>query len=448
MRFDTLINPVSDDEPCGPDLDEVGDDQYLNYMLGADNRMPQRYLDAETGQPFDRAQIDLKVETKTISEFLEQSRDLRLLTLEARFQALAGQVTGFCECLHAMAALLEAHWDDVHPKGYEGDFTLRQNIVGVLEDRTTIVFPLQYAPLLRDQRAGPISLHDYQISIGKAEAREEERTIDVNQIVETFRSESHRATVDGLHASIQDGLSSLTKIKSAFDERTNYDYSPSFDLLRAVLSEILAFIVTARPDLAGSSTAVEDGDAAAVEGGGSEASEDGSSAASAVAVSTSVKVGKIEIGSHAAASAALLAAEKYFGAKEPSSPALLLVHEARQLIGKPLVAALEALVPDNVEYASIVVDASVGFTFNMTKMRAIVEDYAATAEEVYSEEEIPEYSATTRPEAVALITGVSAFFRAVEPSSPIPMVLSRAERFVSQSFQTILSDLMPKPSPG
>ena len=35
-------------------------------MLGADNRMPQRYLDAETGSPFDRASIDLKAETKTI----------------------------------------------------------------------------------------------------------------------------------------------------------------------------------------------------------------------------------------------------------------------------------------------------------------------------------------------------------------------------------------------
>jgi type VI secretion system protein ImpA len=448
MRFDTLINRVSDDEPCGPDLDEAGDDQYLNYMLGADNRMPTRYLDSETGQPFDRAQIDLKVETKTISEFLEQSRDLRLLTLEARFQALAGQVTGFSECLQAIASLLDTHWNDVHPKGYEGDFTLRQNIVSGLEDRTTVVFPLQYAPLLRDQRAGPISLRDYQLSIGKAEAREEERTIDINQIMDTFRSEAHRAAVDALHATIRSGLASLTKIKTAFDEGTNYEYSPSFDLLRGVLNDITAFIEAARTDLAGSSAAAEASDADAAGAGDTDAASDSSAPASAVAVSTSVKVGKIEIASHGAASAALLAAEKYFGGKEPSSPALLLVHEARQLIGKPLVAALEALMPDNVEYASIVVDQSVGFSFSMTKLRAIVEDYTATAEEIYVEEEIPEYTAATRPEAVALMNGVSAFFRVVEPSSPIPMVLGRAERFVSQSFQSILSDLMPKPTAG
>jgi type VI secretion system protein ImpA len=439
MRFETLTNPVSEDAPCGPDLDEIGDDKYLNYMLGADNRMPQRYLDAETGTPFDRASIDLKTETKTIDEFLEQSRDLRLLTLDARFQALAGQMAGFCDGLKATAGLLGEFWNDVHPKGYEGDFTLRQNTISVLEDRTTVVLPLQYAPLLRDQRAGPISLRDYMISIGKAQPREEERTIDVNQIIETFRSESHRTEVDALHGAINEGLSSLTKIKSAFDEGTNYEYSPSFDLLRGVLSEAVKFVETARPDLGGSAT----GDVEAAIGD-VEPAADGTVPAAAVAGQP--KAEKVGIPSHAAASAALLAAEQYFGRMEPSSPALLLVHEARQLIGKPLVAALEALMPDNAEYASIVVDSAVGFEFNMTKMRAIIEDYVATAEAATSEDEIPEFTAGTRAEAVALITGVAAFFRTVEPSSPIPMVLGRAERFVSQNFQTIITDLMPKKS--
>ena len=66
-------NPVSESEPCGPDLDEFGDNKYLNYMLGADNRMPSRYLDSETGAPVDRSKIDLKSDTKAIAGFLEQS---------------------------------------------------------------------------------------------------------------------------------------------------------------------------------------------------------------------------------------------------------------------------------------------------------------------------------------------------------------------------------------
>ena len=153
----------------------------------------------------------------------------------------------------------------------------------------------------------------------------------------------------------------------------------------------------------------------------------------------------ITIASHAAAASALLAAEQYFGRLEPSSPALILVHQARLLVGKPLVAALEALMPDTAEHASIIVDTAAGFELNMTKMRAITEDYAATAEETQGDADEP-YTAGTRAEATALMAGVGAFFRTVEPSSPIPMVLGRAERFVNQSFQSIIADLIPKKS--
>ncbi|MFI0844718.1 ImpA family type VI secretion system protein [Mesorhizobium sp. IMUNJ 23232] len=441
MQFDSLLNPVSETEPCGPDLDEVGDDKYLNYMLGADNRMPSRYLDAETGVPFDRATIDLKAETKSIGEFLEQSRDLRLLTLEARFQALAGQLNGFSECLQAIAALLEKHWDDVHPRGYEGDFTLRQNTIGVLEDRTTVILPLQYAPIVRDQRAGPISLRNHAVAMGTAAAREEELSLDINQIIETLRSEGHRAGIDAVHASISAARIAIASIQSSFDQGTNYEYSPNFELLSGVLDQLLKFIESARPDLGGAGAEPEELPAAGVEG--DAGAQDGSAAATTG--KAPARADAITIADHAAAAAALLAAEQYFGRSEPSSPALILVHQARLLVGKPLVAALEALLPDHAEYASIVVDSSVGFEFNMTKMRAITEDYAATTEEaVQDTDALPEFKADTRPQAVALLTGVAAFFRNVEPSSPIPMVLGRAERFTSQNFQSIIADLMPK----
>ena len=158
-------------------------------------------------------------------------------------------MTGFCECLQAMAALLGAHWNDVHPKGYEGDFTLRQNTISGLEDRTTVVLPLQYAPLLRDQRAGPISLRDYMISIGKAQPREEERTIDVNQILETFRSESHRAEVDALARS--DHRRPVVAYEDQVGLRRRHELRVLARLRPAARRAFgrLNFIETARPDL-------------------------------------------------------------------------------------------------------------------------------------------------------------------------------------------------------
>jgi type VI secretion system protein ImpA len=440
MRFDSLLNPVSESEPCGPDLDEFGDNKYLNYMLGADNRMPSRYLDSETGAPVDLSKIDLKADTKAIGGFLEQSRDLRLLTLEARLQALSGQILGFSECVQAIAALLGKYWEEVHPKGFDGDFTLRQNTISVLDDRTTIVLPLQYAPVIRDARAGAISLRDHQVATGTAPAREGERTLDINQIIETLRGEAHRGEIDAVHASLSAARQALSSIQSAFDEGTNYQFSPNFDLLTGVLRQLLKFIESARPDLGGG--AADAAEAAA-------SAEAGQTANGAAVLSAPqgapASADAINIASHAAAASALLAAEQYFGRVEPSSPALILVHQARLLVGKPLVAALEALMPDTAEHASIIVDMAAGFELNMTKMRAITEDFAATAEEAQGDADEP-YTAGTRAEATALMAGVGAFFRTVEPSSPIPMVLSRAERFVNQSFQAIIADLIPKKS--
>jgi type VI secretion system protein ImpA len=442
MRFDWLLEPISEAEPCGPDLDEIGDDDYLNYMLGADNRLPSRFIDSSTGLPIDRSALDVKSEVKSITGFLEQSRDLRLLTLEARFQVLTGQLIAFSECVQAVDALLAKYWDDVHPKGMDGDFTLRQNTVGALEDRGAIILPLQYAPFLRDPRAGAISLNDYLIAKGSATAVEGQQTIDANQIADALGSESHRAAIDQMHASLSACRRALVSISDRFDESTDYQFSPGFDLLTSTLGDILKAIESGRPDLnpSGATAVAEVGTADAAPG--PAAGEDG---ATATVVVTRVKAGAVDVPNQAAAAAALLAAEQYFGRYEPSSPALLLIHQARMLVGKPLVTALESLLPDYAENAMLVIDSAVGFEFNMTKLRAIVEDYASVAEDYSAYEETPPaYSAQTRVEAMALLAGVSAFFRAYEPSSPVPMLLSRSERFANQSFQAILSDIMPR----
>lgn len=444
MRFDSLTQPVSDAEPCGPDLDELGDDDYLNYMLGADNRMPTRFLDAETNAPVDRSGIDIKAEVKAIAGFLEQSRDLRLLTLEARFQALVGNVEAFCECVQAIAALARERWEDVHPKGYDDDYTLRQNTIAGLDERTTIVLPLQYAPILRDQRVGALSLRDLQVATGKAQAREDERVIDLNQILDTLRSDTHRTALDGLHASLKAARSGIATIRNMFDERTDYTYTPSLELVDGVVGDLLLFIENGRPDLGPGDPSALEAETTPDGSAGAEGGEPGVAAASRTATTPA---GAIAIPDAAAAANALLAAELYFGRFEPSSPALILIHQARLLVGKPLVRALEALLPDNVDYASMVIDSTVGFNLGIAKLREITDDYAASAEEPgVPTEETPTYEAPTRPEAMRLLAAVSAYFRSAEPSSPIPMLIGRAERFVTQNFQAILTDLMPKPS--
>jgi type VI secretion system protein ImpA len=103
MRYDWLLEPISEAEPCGPDLDELGDDKYLNYVLAVTSRIPERYYRKDDGRPVDRSEIKLKDEVETIGGLLKETRDIRLLCIEARFQSFSGELSGFADCLEAIA---------------------------------------------------------------------------------------------------------------------------------------------------------------------------------------------------------------------------------------------------------------------------------------------------------------------------------------------------------
>ena len=79
-------------------------------------------------------------------------------------------------------------------------------------------------------------------------------------------------------------------------------------------------------------------------------------------------------GTHADAAAALLAVETYFAANEPSTPALILVHQARTLVGKPLIHALEVLLPEAAPRAMIKIQGEINVQLNMTQLKQLTAD--------------------------------------------------------------------------
>ena len=49
----------------------------------------------------------------------------------------------------------------------------------------------------------------------------------------------------------------------------------------------------------------------------------------------------------------------------------------------------------------------------------------------------------SRQDAIRALEAISAWFRAHEPSSPVPLLLDRAKRLVSKSFMEVLADIAP-----
>ncbi len=440
MRFEKLLEPVSEEQPCGPDLDEEGDEDYINYIFAAEERLPTRFFDDEQ-QPFDRTTLDLDAEVKAIGDLLESSRDLRLLTLEARFQILRGEIIGFCDCVVACAELTEKFWDHVHP-GADGDMQLRQNTVAALDSLVTCVLPMQFASIARDRREGDITYRQFAVAKGEAKPAEEEKVKSPAAITDALGNAGNSEAVEAVYEALNGANEAFNKLKSVFNEHVDYDLVPSFDQIAEATEQIIKLIGSARPDLAGEVSEADETEAVdsdstgeAVEGVVGEETAVGTPVAAAPVITGDVK-------NHAAALAALTNAEQYFSANEPTSPALLLVHQARTLIGQPLVVALEALMPETVERAGISFDSSLKVQIDINRMRMLSGE-TAYGEPNGAAEEIPEFPATNRAEATQLLVSVENFFRTAEPSSPIPMLLQKARGYLNRDFSSILSDLIP-----
>ena len=58
VELASLTAPVSEGDPCGPDLDLEGDPDYLNFMAKAEGLLPASYFSGQDGRPFDRTSVD------------------------------------------------------------------------------------------------------------------------------------------------------------------------------------------------------------------------------------------------------------------------------------------------------------------------------------------------------------------------------------------------------
>lgn len=445
MRYDWLVDETKEEPPCGPNL-ELEDPEYFNYILTAEGLLPASFF------KFDRATIDLKGESEKLENYLKQCRDVRLLCLEARFRILFGQAPRFFECILGIEALVRTYWDEVYPLGEDGDFFLRSGAIATLEDIKTAILPLEYAPLANDRRHGDVTYRSHRVARGDVPAREGETALDSSAITEVLASDDHREEVDTLHALASSAQKALKDLIALFNEKAGYDQSPSFDGLLEAIKGIVDLLVVARPDLAVAEPEEDEAEdtSDAEDTGTGEAAQSGTG--ETTVISQTVVVAGVEITNKNHAQAALLAAATYFANNEPSNPALIIVHQAHSLVGKSFVEAMQILVPGSVGGAELTVLADKDLKLNIEQMRSLSSEalqllQLTNATEDINRQDDHEFSAKIRPEAIALIRGVEQFYRANEPSSPIPMLLAKARKYLNMDFEVILADMLPEKTP-
>ena len=137
--------------------------------------------------------------------------------------------------------------------------------------------------------------------------------------------------------------------------------------------------------------------------------------------------------SRAEVDGALASAFGYFAASEPTSPALLLIRQARETLGKNLYEVMKLLAPPHADAARVFVGPDGAFTVPVKSLSNAPSPAIQTA---------PAEPAASRAAALALIEAVAAHMQKAEPSSPVPYLLDRARNLATRDFVSLLQDVL------
>ncbi len=408
-----LCVPLSEADPCGPDLDLAGDAGYLNFFAQTEGMLPSSFFSTEDGKPFDRASIDLPRQIEAIAPLWQRSRDLRLLVLRARLTILNRDLAGFAVSIAAIAEWLDNFRDEVHPRADDGDLGARVAALGSLE-LPTVVFPLQYAALCGGRRIGAVTYRSWMIASGEVKPRAGEQKHPSATLTEAIAD----APADVLAATRKHVTmlkTSLARIRNVFMLQ---DISLGLENLPALVDRIQLLV-----------------DPQAVHREETVAGADHDIAPAGDAPT-----------SLADAQQALAAIADYYTRSEPSSPALPLVRQAHQLIGKSFFEVMSILVPTQMEKAAFQIGADLFFELPVSKLSKLPESEPVPEGSLSSSRPggSPQYRVESRAQAITLLEQVQRFFRHAEPSSPVPMLCDRARAFAERDFMAVLRDVLPK----
>jgi type VI secretion system protein ImpA len=443
INFNSIAQPLTIDDPCGPDLDGAGDETYLNFLANAEGMLPSSFF--TDGQPFDRGGLDIDNQIASLGTLLARTRDLRLMALLARFLLLKDDIAGFGQMLEVIAIALETQWEAIHPRAEDGSFSLRAAIVGTL-DVPTVVYPLQYLPLCDNRRLGKISFRTQMYALGDAKPRDGEAAHPQAVIQQALREAE--ADVMLQRASLVGVRDALQRIHSAWTAHADFMSAPRLDQVTGIVDRILAFLDTAL--LQQSGTAAKPGPASP-----SPAGQDAGQTWPSVRNAEDVRL-------------ALKAVAAYFHRLEPSSPVLPLVLQAEQLIGKSLLEILQILVPNHLAEAAYPIGGQRYFQLPVERLSGQMEMVqnpelsAADATEPLASAAGPEegeeapvartrdaapgqdgLTVENRRHAMSVLDQVATFLRGAEPSNPIPWLIERAGALADQDFLGILHALLP-----
>ena len=324
-----LLQPISENQPCGPDLSYDPRLDELETILKGQPEVEMGSV-VKPAEPPDWRQLK-----GAALEFLGTSKHLRVAAMACCSLLKVDGLPGFRDGLQVMRGLLEQYWAPLYPlldPDDNNDPQQRLNILGSLTaPRLSVTGWLQIndflctAPLCRPKGAPPITLDDLMAATKKKEAGPDGSVPagpDLAQLNKVFQS-ANLDEVKANHLAVTEALEAVAGIDAFLTSTLGSGGTISFEDLRVILQQIERILA---PRVGGAAASTVAGEAAPAggEAGAAAASEGGAPAFAGVAVSGSIR-------SRDDVVRTLESLCDYYQQVEPGSPVPFVLRRAQKL---------------------------------------------------------------------------------------------------------------------
>lgn len=338
IDLEAALNPLSPEEPCGPDLEYDGD--FIALGTASQGKPEQQYGD--TIIPAEPA--DWKEVMRLGKDLVMRTKDLRVACHLCRAMAVTSGIAGFSEALALVRGYVDNFWDTVHPKldpEDDNDPTERVNTIASLADPGTMVADLLRTPLLQVPMIGPVSMHHVLIIKGEANPKADDPPIDASVIEGAF-VDADNETLSAAHEASAKAYEDAVAIEARVTDLVGAANAASLEKLADALRTIRDYLANHVGAPVSEEAAVEgEADAVAAAAGGAPAQG-------------APRAGVGELHSREDVMRALDKICEYYDRYEPSSPLPLLIKRAKRLATKSFLDILEDLTPDGVSQARLI----------------------------------------------------------------------------------------------
>ena len=330
INIDKLLEPVSEESPCGEDLE-------YEPEFGELERAAQGKAGHEMGDTKIDAEPPNWTEVAELAEPLfERSKDLRIATHLTHANLNLDGLPGLASGLDLINKMLQQYWDNVYPEldaEDNNDPMFRMNSLMPLNSAEEFVASLDRAILVSSKVLGRFSMRDMRLANGEITLAEGDDTVvpDPAHIDGAFlecEMEDLTANSDACSQCVD----TLKELEDFALDKVGIEFAPNVNALTAELAEIHSMY---REQLSRRGVELDP-----VEGGEGEAGPK--------------PVVSGEINSRDDAIRVLDRVCEYFRKNEPSSPVPLLLQRAKRLISKDFMEILRDLTPQGVSEAEMI----------------------------------------------------------------------------------------------